>query len=142
MKRILLALAVGILGVPAVHAACTKPSGRYVASGGGLIFDAAGNVTDGEVDQMSVRIPLSAPWKGNAWATNQKQHFSNALTFPATGTPGNSFNATTCHGLIKIDSSRTMSYVVSNRGKVIEMMLWDAGAVGGVWTTVFTLHKV
>jgi len=142
MKSFLFALVLGIAAVPAAQAACTAPVGRYVGSGAGLTLDSTGIVNGGATQQVSVRIPAGGIWKAKFWQFDETGHTTGRARIPAIGTPGNSFNTTTCHGLFTDDGGGVSSYVVSNRGKVIQIMPWTNAPGESSWIGIITLNKM
>ena len=140
MIKLLAYFGILMVGIQSANAACTKPVGRYVGSGGGVEYNVlTSSVANAGTLQLSISIPISGQWKANYWALAGQGKTSGNFTIPSTGANGNSFNMTLCRGQTTTSNNLTFSYVVSESGNRIELMFYKVDGVVSAY--IITLLK-
>jgi hypothetical protein len=116
-----------ILAAPA-YSACTVPSGGYVGIGTGDVY--SGSTLTNHIESTFV-MTVSANGSGTLSETGKTiaGRYTASATFPARGTTGNTFNATTCAGSQTLSNGKVYVYTVNNSGAEIHWMYYGADTI-------------
>lgn len=117
MKKIILALLV--LVASPVEAACTRPSGTFVGSGSGELY----NRTTGTKDITSLQLSVTLLASGAATITEVGKNYSQGTYTQTYSIPANStFNTTTCLGSVTTSLGLAYNYTVASSGTQISFI--------------------
>lgn len=118
MKRLLASLGLLILWSGSAYAVCTKPTGNYVGSAAGEIYNTQTRVT--------VKFTLNQTISINANGGGTFTQFGEATNGPILanltfGSAQNIFVTTSCKGTLTVNG-RTYQYTSSNSGNVMTVI--------------------
>lgn len=136
-----IALAIALFGIQSASAACTKPVGRFVGTGGGADYSVINStVSNAGTLQFSAAIPASGQWTIDFWAISGSGKKSGRFSISGIGSGTNKFDSSLCRGQTTTSIGGLYSYVVSEGGNVIELMYFKDERAVSAW--FITLRKV
>jgi hypothetical protein len=126
------------LTVAAAQASCTKPSGSYVGSAAGVLYNIEGLQDVGSLI-YTMKVLANGSWELKSWyKTVGLPLKQDKKIIPAIGTSGNTFSTATCQGQYVVDGAQAI-YVVSDGGAQIQIMVVPPVSLAG--DILITLRK-